>query len=291
MDSLHLILCLLNVFSSYTATMLNVVTIHAIRKTPSLSKNLKTLLLSLAVSDLGVGIIVQPLYVAKLIIDSKDNNEISTEPQNAIYTACLIPTHLFCFATFFIVTVLCADRFMAIHFYFRYQTLVTHKRVVAVVVSVWAVSAVFPLVRLLVPWNIMYAVFGISESACIIAATFFSVRIYLSVRRHLNERQVLQLQQASQTGHIINTERLRKFAIMAAHVCLILMVCYLPMTVVLVYVVTSGSNNVETHLLLNFGLTLVFVNSSLNPLIYCWKVKHIRHTIIGLLRNAVSKHN
>ena len=53
----------------------------------------------------------------------------------------------------------------------------THKRVVAVVVSVWAVSAVFPLVRLLVPWNIMYAVLGISESACIIAATFFSVRI------------------------------------------------------------------------------------------------------------------
>ena len=290
MDSLHLILCLLNVFSSYTATMLNVVTIHAIRKTPSLSKNLKTLLLSLAVSDLGVGIIVQPLYVAKLIIDSKDNNEISTEPQNAIYTACLIPTHLFCFATFFIVTVLCADRFMVIHFYFRYQTLVTHKSVVAVVVSVWAVSAVFTLVRLLIPRNIMYAVFGTSESACIIAATFFSVRIYLSVRRHLNE-QVLQLQQASQTGHIINTERLWKFAIMAAHVCLILMVCYLPMTVVLVYVVTSGSNNVETHLLLNFGLTLVFVNSSLNPLIYCWKVKHIRHTIIGLLRNAVSKHN
>ena len=120
MDSLHLILCLLNVFSSYTATMLNIVTIHAITKTPSLSKNLNTLLLSLAVSDLGVGITAQPLYVAKLIIDSKDNKEISTEPQNAIYTACLIPTHLFCFATFFIVTVLCADRFVAIHFYFRY---------------------------------------------------------------------------------------------------------------------------------------------------------------------------
>ena len=53
MDSLHLVVCLLNAFLSYTATMLNIVTIHAIRKTPSLSKNLKTLLLSLAVSDLS----------------------------------------------------------------------------------------------------------------------------------------------------------------------------------------------------------------------------------------------
>ena len=41
--------------------MLNIVTIHAIRKTPSLPKTLKTLLLSLAVSDVGVGFLVQPV--------------------------------------------------------------------------------------------------------------------------------------------------------------------------------------------------------------------------------------
>ena len=43
--------------------MLNIVTIHAIRKTLSLSKPLKLLLLSLAVSDLGVGLTTQPLFV------------------------------------------------------------------------------------------------------------------------------------------------------------------------------------------------------------------------------------
>ena len=77
MDSLYLVVCLLNAFLSYTATMLNIVTIHAIRKTPSLSKNLKTLLLSLAVSDLGVGLVVQPLYVARRIMQSKLNIETS----------------------------------------------------------------------------------------------------------------------------------------------------------------------------------------------------------------------
>ena len=46
---------------SYTATMLNIVKIHSIRKTPTLSKNLKTLNLSLAVSDLGVGLLTQPM--------------------------------------------------------------------------------------------------------------------------------------------------------------------------------------------------------------------------------------
>ena len=47
--------CAFNCFLSYTAIMLNIVSILAIRKTPSLPKTLKTLLLSLAVSDVGVG--------------------------------------------------------------------------------------------------------------------------------------------------------------------------------------------------------------------------------------------
>ena len=86
MDSSYLVVCLLNAFSSYTATMLNIVTIYAIRKTPSLSKNLKTLLLSLAVSDLGVGLVVQPLYVANLVMASKLNNKTS-KTYNAIHIA------------------------------------------------------------------------------------------------------------------------------------------------------------------------------------------------------------
>ena len=57
--------------------MLNIVAIYAIRKTSSLSKNLKTLLLSQAVSDLGVGLLVQPMVVAEAM-NSKQNSETTT---------------------------------------------------------------------------------------------------------------------------------------------------------------------------------------------------------------------
>ena len=188
--------------------MLNIVTIHAIRKTPSLSKNLKTLLLSLAVSDLGVGLVAQPLYVARLIMESQLNIETS-KTYNAIYIAYLILLNLFIFATLFLVIVLCAERFIAIHYYLRYQQLVTHKRVVAVVVSTWVLSGLFSLTRLWIPKSIMYVVFGITELACIIAATFFSIRIYSSVRLHVNQIQVLPLQQASQTITVCDDVSLR----------------------------------------------------------------------------------
>ena len=48
--------CVLNGFLCYSAVMLNCVAIYAIRKTSCLPETLKTLLLSLAVSDVGVGV-------------------------------------------------------------------------------------------------------------------------------------------------------------------------------------------------------------------------------------------
>ncbi|CAH3025263.1 unnamed protein product [Porites evermanni] len=283
MDTLHLVGCLLNAFLSYTATVLNIVTIHAIRKTPSLSKNSKTLLLSLAVSDLGVGLVAQPLYVACLIMESQLNIETSkTYHVPSISRSLSLRIYL--------VSLRCFS-FIAIHYYLRYQELVTHKRVVALVVSTWVLSGLFSLTRLWIPKSIMYVVFGISEVACIIAATFFSIRIYSSVRLHVNQIQVLQLQHAPQNAQMVNARRMRKFAMMSVYVCLVLTVCYLPNICTLFAIAFTSRPSTGIKHLLVYTVTLVFLNSSLNPVIYCWKMKHIRHTIIGFIRNTFAKQN
>ena len=59
--------CVLNNCLTYTAVMLNIVTIYVIRQSSSLAKTLKTFLLSVAVSDVGVGLFVQPLYTSLLV--------------------------------------------------------------------------------------------------------------------------------------------------------------------------------------------------------------------------------
>ena len=51
LHSTYIATCVLNSYLCYSAVMLNCVAIYAIRKTSSLPKTLKTLLLSLAVSD------------------------------------------------------------------------------------------------------------------------------------------------------------------------------------------------------------------------------------------------
>ena len=59
--------CVFNNFLSYTVIILNIVTMYAIRRTSSLPKTLKTLLLSLAFSDVGVGLFVQSLHTFFLV--------------------------------------------------------------------------------------------------------------------------------------------------------------------------------------------------------------------------------
>ena len=89
----------INAFSSCTATTLNSVTINALRKVSPMEKSLKTLLLSLAASDLGVGLLVQPFLIGLIVLWLQQNN-----PTCTTYTAFTIIMSLFSFASFFSVT-------------------------------------------------------------------------------------------------------------------------------------------------------------------------------------------
>ena len=138
-SSLFIVHCVFNGFLIYTSTMLNIVTIHALRKNPSLPMTLKALLLSLSASDLGVGLIVQPLYIVCLVMIIKE--ETQTQTYNIIKHMFLITGNLFSYASFLGVVALAAERFLAIYFHLRYQEIVTRKRVVTLMISIWISSS------------------------------------------------------------------------------------------------------------------------------------------------------
>ena len=116
---------------------------------------LKALLLSLAVADLGVGLLVQPLYVAIPVMEIKQNT--NSTAYYAVNEAYLIQKKTLVFASHFGVFALAVDKFLAIYLHLRYQELVTHKRVVAVVISVWVFSALISILRQLYDSDIMRA--------------------------------------------------------------------------------------------------------------------------------------
>ena len=273
--------CVLNGFLSYTAIVLNIITIQALRKTSSLPKTLKTLLLSLSISDLGVGLLVQPLYVASLAmkITKNSKNTDNIIAYWAVVKASAISGSLFAFVSFFGVFAITVDRFLAIHLHLRYQELVTQKRVVAAVISFWVFSVSIA--------SFLYAlvsVLSVMLVVCIITTGLLYCKIYAAVRHHTNQIHALQVQQVTQNGDMANTARLTKTVVATFYVYILFSVCYLPIACAGLATMIHGKNAFLSHLWF-FTSTVVFLNSSLNPLIYSWKMRHIRQAVLDILRN------
>ncbi|XP_078358734.1 adenosine receptor A2b-like [Oculina patagonica] len=285
--SLYIFGCVLNAFLSYTAIMLNIATIYAVRKTStsSLPQPLKTLLLSLAVSDLGVGLLCQPFFISLLVKWLRQDN-----PSCTTYAAFTSILSLFSFASFFGVMVLSIDRFLAIYLHLRYHDLVIQKRVVAVVISLWLFSAFLSLTTLWVPTDISFVLFAIIEISCLVTTTFLNYKIYSAVRRHRNQIQALQVQQVVENGEMTNAASISKTALGTFYLYLVFSLCYLPHVCTYAAIAISEVSPVIKGFSM-YSLTVVFLNSSLNPVIYCWKMRHIRRTIMDKLRNTLPIHN
>ncbi len=282
--------CILNALLTITAIILNSVTIQALRRTSSLSKPLKILLLSLAVSDLGVGLLCHPFNIAFLIKWLQQNTE--NYPSCAAYTAFTFITNLLSKASFFSIAALSVDRFLAIHLHLRYQELVTYKRVVAVVISMWLLSALFALFRLFVSTDISYVIFAINGVICYVVSAVLYIKIYLAVKRHKKQIQSLQVQQEAQNSEEMaaNVRSLSKSALGTFYVYVVFLACYLPNSFSLAFIALSGSTSV-TKVSTLYTWILVLFNSSLNPVVYCWKLRPVRRAVVNILRNIFPRHN
>ena len=189
--------CVFNIFLTYTAFMLNIVTIYAIYKTSTMPNTLKTLLLSLACSDVAVGLFSQPLYTFFLINWLRLHNPGCNTQQVRTISSSLFST-----ASFLSVVAVSVDRFLAVHFHLRYQELVTHKRVVIVVIGIWVHSA---FVSLMVLWGLRSTrdLINSSIGAFGFIITFVVyIRIYLTVRRHKNQIHSMQIRDETQSEEL-----------------------------------------------------------------------------------------
>lgn len=282
--------CVLNSFLSYTTITLNTLTILALRRTSHLSKTLKMLLLNLAVTDLGVGLLAQPSYVVFLvmIIQGKTQTFTSEITLQIVY----ITGKFLSYVSFFGVVALAADRFLSICLHLRYQELVTYKRVLAVVVSIWILSAILALI-LSLRSQMEFFISVLMESVCYLATASFYVKIYLLVRRHKTQilTQRIQVTQ-EQTEKEANAAKLRKSATGTFYLYLVFVACYVPRLCVTTIIKRAGESTALVIHLRLYTFTLVFLNSSLNPLIYCWKMRHVGKAIMVILRNlAPSRRN
>ena len=280
--------CVFNSFLSYTNIFLNIITIHAIRKTALLPKPLRTLLLSLVATDVGVGLLVQPLYIFTLV------SRLKRKRIDCIYDKALsVVINFFCVSSFFNVVTISVDRFLAVHLHLRYQELVTHKRVIAAVISIWLLGAIISSSVFWVPsFFILRVIRVVNMTVCLILVVIVYWRIYIVLKRHkiqIEGLQIQEVQQGVQNGDLSNFLKLRKSALGTFYACIVFLICYLPSYILSFLFLARLLSSISYYKAWPHTTTLFFLNSSLNPVIYCWKMGPIRRTLMDIMRGIVNR--
>ena len=111
-------------------------------------------------------------------------------------------------------------------------------------------------------------------------------KIFRSLRHHSAQIQERILQQPSQTNTLIMA-RYRKAVYSALWVQLVLLACYV--TVSVVGILMAHIKGDSSHLVVALGIanTLVYFNSTLNPFLYCWKISEVRRAVKQTIRQAL----
>ena len=118
-------------------------------------------------------------------------------------------------------------------------------------------------------------------SLCLVTSTFSYTKIFFTLRHHQNQVQD-HVQQLSQTNQL-NIARYRKAVSTALWLKFTLLTCYFP-EVISATLFIQEHPSTSVSLAFGFTTTLVFVNSSLNPILYCWKIDEVRQAVKDTIR-------
>ena len=266
----------LNSFMSVTTFLGNVFILFALHKESSLHPPSKLLLRSLATTDLGVGLISQPFAVIYWMSVANEHSNI----RHYTFMAQLITSYILCGVSVSTLTVISVDRLLALLLGLRYRQVVTLKRSYVIVIAIWVVCTVSLVIQF---WNrlitLWLSILGIS--LCVVTSSFSYTKIFLTLRHHQNQVQG-HIQQPNQTNQL-NIARYKKAVSTAIWLQLTLVSCYLPYTIVAVLTSYSGLSSSLCYPRI-YTSSLVFLNSSLNPIIYCWKIKEVRQAVKDTIR-------
>ena len=256
------------VFSLITATG-NFIILQVIWKTPELHSPSFILLFCLAVSDLLVGLICQPFFVAYQIAELAESFNVYCTLRLIQNISSWITSGV----SLLILSGVSIDRFLALVLHLRYSMVVTVPRVIQTAVCLWIFSIAVVILKFwMSKWIIVPALVLV---LAFLITTLSILKIFQIVRKH--QRQITQQQQSVQ-NNTINVLKCRKSAVTVLYVYGLFVIFYLPFCTTM-FVETFTGYTLAVKIAYDYVTTVVFINSCLNPLVYCWRITEIRQAV------------
>ena len=276
-----LLLSAVNIFFSLTAFLGNSLIFVALHKTSSIHPPSKLLYRCLATTDLLVGLVGQPL-VATLWMSVVHEQWIL---YRFAWEAAFISAYGLSLMSLLTMAAMSVDRLLALLLGLRYKQTVTLKRTYVIVVTLWIITGVATLCRILV-FHIAQWFGRIIISSCLLISIASYAKIFLALRRHQAQIQDHVQQQPGQPN-ALNMAQYRKAVYSALWVQLALVVCYAPIWTVEIVIALTKKYSLLSVVTRKVALTLLYFNSTLNPFLYCWKISEVRQAVKQTIRQAL----
>ena len=210
--------------------------------------------------------------------------------------------------SFLTLVLIAIERYLAIRLHLSYATTITTKRILKIVTFIWVVVTVLTSIR---SWDINEVFFrpplitAASLSTGILVVCYS--KIFILVRRHrqqiLNQVSVsiktrenkvcisVRGTSSQNSAEKLTMTRQKKSTLTMVYILLFFFLCYLPSIVYQVVVVTSGIHGDDESLRVayRYTFTLISVNSSLNPVLYCLRITELREAVINVVKKTVKR--
>ena len=271
-------LSVINSFLSITAFLGNILIVVALHMESSLHAPSKLLFRNLATTDLCVGIILGPLAVTALISTVNERWKVCRLAYDGTY----FTGFLLCSVSLFTLTAISVDRLFALLLGLSYRQVVTLKRIYVALTAFWLLSIFGSAMYFLNPGVTLWCTF-IGLPLCLVISVFSYVKIFFILRHQQTQVQNNVHQGQPNQTVPLHIARYRKTVFSALWVQLALVVCYLPYGIVMV-LYNQKMDIGSFFLARQCAVALVYLNSSLNPILYCWKIREVKQAVKQTVR-------
>ena len=271
----------INILLSIRATLGNYLILAALHKESSLHPPSKLLYRCLATTDLLVGLVTQPVAATYWMSLVHEHWSLCRYTRDVGY----ITGFALCGVSLFTMTAISVDRLLAMLLGLRYKEIVTLRRTYIILAIVWVVCLIAGLFSHL-DHRITFWCSPISISSCLVISVASYTKIFRALSHHRAQIQYHAQQQPGQPN-ALNIARYRKVVHSALWVQLALVVCYVPQFTMQIVISLSTKPFSNFFIFLGMANVLLFLNSTLNPFLYCWKISEVRRTVKQTIRQAI----
>lgn len=252
--------------------------------------NLRTpfnyLVLNLAIADLSVGLIVNPLSIIYHLDEGITSTNLPGFGIEIEHVAYLIA----CTASVLSMGSMTADRYMAVVHATRYRTFQTTRRVVVTCIIIWLLSSSVTYLYFVIGdflYRFVFANVVVIFTFCILVFSFF--RINLTLRRQrarLNVQVVASVVTPAARAHHYapNMKYEVRVTKMFSIILLWYVICYLPACIAIYLVNFCHICSCEViHWLRDLQLCFLLLSSAVNPYVYAWTSPRFRSAFLKIL--------